>query len=439
MSEIMIPPHSKDAETAVLGALFIDPKNAIEKCRTIGLTADAFYDTRNQTLFDAIIDMEADNIDSIIITQILIDRKLLEKVGGYDHLTEIQNNGFNAGYVESYSKVIMEKHRARLAIQICDETIKEIHNGENPDIANVKHVQEMEAIAPQESETMDIVVDSAMQEIEDIVSGKIVFLPFPWRNFHMRTFGIPVGAITPMLGRDKTGKSRLGMALAAHWIISGIPTLVFAFEDGKRRYLHSLAATVGGYDGFGIRRNPSPQYMDKCRNTMNSLKKRPVYVVDGGMSAEGIVATIGAYKRKHGIQAVIIDGFKDIMESKGENRTSAENHIFETVKKGAQRYDVGVLQIEHPHDVEDGKWLSRRNIRGSKQRSHSARMFLVYQDSGFPESIRSEYNIGDGKGFVALDCQACSYGERSMVILRPELERGRFLEITPNEQTYREE
>lgn len=425
-----IPPHSIEAECGILGSILTDPMIQLEKAISLKLLPEMFYDGRNSKLFEHLIEMDGKRLDSILIAETLKDIGVLDRIGGYEHLIELQNENLVLGHLESYATIVKEKYRARKAIQMASETIERIQSLENPDLCAQSLIEDLETLAPEKVETMAEVIQGAADEAQAIANGEMVFLPFPWKEFQKRTLGIPAGAVTPFLGRDKTGKSRLAMLIVKHWLEMDLPVLVFAFEDGKRRYLQALAATFGGYDTFTLRRHPSPNYMQNMRKWMEFLKTKPIYVIDDSMAAEEVAATIGAYKRKHGIRGVVIDGFKDIIASRGENRTGEENHIFETVKRAAKRHDVGVLQIEHTHDVEDGKWLSKRNIRGSKQRAQSARMFLIYQDCGFPEQIANKYRIYDESRMMVLDCQACSYGDTAIVPLRTNLEVGMFNEIT---------
>ena len=425
------PPHSIEAEKSILGSMLLEPETTIDRVRELLLTPESFYDFRHQILFDILQGMDGERVDAILIAQIITDQNMLEKVGGYDYLTELQEDVASSFHVEHYAKIILEKHRARLVLERAADAIEKIGNGSDPDLVNLSLVADLETIAPPQPYTMDDAINEAAEQIEMILRGELVTLPFPWREFQHATFGIPIGAVTPLLGRDKTGKSRLAIQLVEHWVSlpEPLPTLVFAFEDRKSRYLQAFASTIGSYDSFTIRRNPSPEHVKTVRASLERIKALPLYVVDDAKSAEDVAATIGAYKRKHGIKAVVIDGFKDIMATKGENRTGEENHIFETVKRAAGKYDVGVLQIEHTHDVLDYTWLSKRNIRGSKQRAQSARSFLIYQDCGFSEKLIARYGSMDE--CIVLDCPACSYGDPSLVVLRPELERGRFVEVAP--------
>lgn len=425
-------PQSPESEAALLGAIIFDAPNTRDKILELGVTADSFYDVRNQKLFEHFAEMDANRIDSVTIIDALKRTGSLDKVGGFDRLTYLHNSHGINGYIESYAKTVTEAHRARLHIEACEDSIKEVVGGSDADIAISKAISRMEEIVPVSTTTHAEDVEFAKSELMKIANGEMVGIPFPYKLFQRSTFGLPLGAVTPMLGRDKTGKSRLVCTWVLDWGLNGIPTIVFAFEDGRARYIHNLAASLGEYDGFTIRRNPSPIYIDNAIKCADRLKSLPIRVVDDSHTVETALIEVAKFSREHSRNpiAVVFDGWKDFVESGGkENRTQSENHMFETLKRGAIKLNAGILCIEHPHDVEDNKWLSKRNIKGSKQRFQSARMALAYQDSGFPDSIKEKFGIYDEDDYVVLDCQACSYGTRSYVVLRPNLEQGRFDEV----------
>jgi hypothetical protein len=97
----------------------------------------------------------------------------------------------------------------------------------------------------------------------------------------------------------------------------------------------------------------------------------------------------------------------------------------------AKRHDVAILVVMHLRDMEDDKWISKREIRGNKVLTQSSRMTLIYQDSGIPQEIMTKYGMTPGEGIV-LDCQKASYGTRSVQPLMPELEQGAFIEMKEN-------
>lgn len=282
-----------------------------------------------------------------------------------------------------------------------------------------------------ERTTADIARD-AFDIDTKISAGECVGLPFPWSRFQLKTFGVPFKAVTPLGGRDGMGKSRLAIFLTEFWVSQDIPTLYFAFEDSAERMLSNCAATHGGYDMFSIKRgNQNPSFMMRHKESIDHLVSKPLYIEDCPCTVERLVSAIARYKRKFGIVAVVVDGLKDVILTSGENQTTKEGHVNATLVRASKKYNVAILAISHLTDIEDGKWISKRNIRGTKTQSQSARMALMYQDAGFPDKITSRFKDECLDDCIVLECQKASYGDRGSVVLRPNMERGRFEEVIP--------
>ncbi|MCX6140111.1 MAG: hypothetical protein NTX15_04660, partial [Candidatus Kapabacteria bacterium] len=84
-----IPPHSSDAEVAVLGAMLID-KDAVAKVVEV-LDADCFYHDKHALIFKAMLAMfeRGVTIDLVSLTDQLQREGTLDRVGGMYALTEI--------------------------------------------------------------------------------------------------------------------------------------------------------------------------------------------------------------------------------------------------------------------------------------------------------------------------------------------------------------
>ena len=53
MFEDRVPPHSEEAETGVLGSIFIDATTVLDMCIEKHLSVDAFYMPANKIVFEA--------------------------------------------------------------------------------------------------------------------------------------------------------------------------------------------------------------------------------------------------------------------------------------------------------------------------------------------------------------------------------------------------
>ena len=95
---LKIPPHSIEAERGVLGSILLDPRNSLDKLVALNVKLESFYDQRHQTLFGQLLEMSLTTaaMDAITIGQWLKEKKVLEKVGGYDYLVELQDSTFSS-------------------------------------------------------------------------------------------------------------------------------------------------------------------------------------------------------------------------------------------------------------------------------------------------------------------------------------------------------
>src|SRR5512134_3019877 len=94
-----MPPHSIEAEEAVLGSVLIDP-NAIDRVSSF-LKADDFYIVKNQWVWSACLALHErrESIDFVTITRELAARNQLDELGGsafISHLINVVPTGIHA-------------------------------------------------------------------------------------------------------------------------------------------------------------------------------------------------------------------------------------------------------------------------------------------------------------------------------------------------------
>jgi hypothetical protein len=283
------------------------------------------------------------------------------------------------------------------------------------------------------------VVIETIEIDEKIARGEPLGLPFPWIDLQRTTFGIPYASVSPLVGLDGEGKSRLSTYLTHFWIKQGIPILYFAFEDGRNRFMSNLASSEGEYDMFTIKRYKKPDgYLEKHYDCLNKVGGMPIRVIDSFMDVKSIVSEIARADREfrkagheNGVEGVIIDGLKDIILTEGDGTTGKEEFVSQNLTACARKYGPAIVPISHLTDLDDDAWISKRNIRGSKKQSQSARQVMIYQDSGIPSSIKEKYAFpyeSEENNFVFQIAKA-SYGSKGAVALTKNLEAGKFDEI----------
>lgn len=127
-----LPPHSIEAERAVLGSIILDPS----VCNDVGLivAADDFYAATHSCLFRHLMEMHDQDLD--IDTTLLIEqlRKSgdLEQVGGLAGLAEIVQSVAVAAHAVHYAEIVRDKARLRKLSHVAIEMLRDAYDDESP-------------------------------------------------------------------------------------------------------------------------------------------------------------------------------------------------------------------------------------------------------------------------------------------------------------------
>lgn len=148
MSELdRLPPHSLEAEEAVLGSLLIDPDAIFDV--SVFLKSSSFYQRKNQWIYEAILSLNdrREPLDLITLTEELRRQERLEDVGGEGYIIGLINAVPTSINAESYGRVVEAAAIRRQMIKAASE------------IAN---------LAFNEAEDINVVIDRAEQTLFSI-------------------------------------------------------------------------------------------------------------------------------------------------------------------------------------------------------------------------------------------------------------------------------
>ncbi|MFN2136713.1 MAG: replicative DNA helicase, partial [Candidatus Promineifilaceae bacterium] len=137
MSEIeRLPPHSIEAEEAVLGSLLIDPDAIFEVAGF--LKPEAFYRVHNRWIYQAIVALNErrEAIDFITLSEELRRREQLEEVGGDAYLIGLLNVVPTAVNTRTYARAVEAAATRRKLISAAG-TIADLAFDESEEIEQV--------------------------------------------------------------------------------------------------------------------------------------------------------------------------------------------------------------------------------------------------------------------------------------------------------------
>ena len=116
-----VPPHSIDAEQAVLGALLLNWSSIAEIVST--LKPDRFYSLQNQVIYEAMIKLYTKNItgDTLsLINELTVSGKL-EQAGGAAYIASLTDLVPSSANIDYYAEMVLDRAARRDLIKISAE------------------------------------------------------------------------------------------------------------------------------------------------------------------------------------------------------------------------------------------------------------------------------------------------------------------------------
>ena len=117
-SNLRVPPHSVEAEQAVIGGLLLDNR-AWEQIAD-KLVEEDFYRNDHRLLFSAIRQLESRNepFDAVTLSQCLDNNGHLEQAGGLLYLGRLAKDTPSASNIVAYANIVREKSVLRQLIAV---------------------------------------------------------------------------------------------------------------------------------------------------------------------------------------------------------------------------------------------------------------------------------------------------------------------------------
>ena len=118
VDDIRVPPHSVEAEQAVLGGLMLDNRGF----DAIGdrLIADDFYRRDHQLIFEAIADLAAKSepFDAVTLSEALERKALADETGGLAYLAGLVRDTPSAANIRAYADIVRKRSTLRRLITV---------------------------------------------------------------------------------------------------------------------------------------------------------------------------------------------------------------------------------------------------------------------------------------------------------------------------------
>lgn len=361
-----LPPHSLDAERAVLGCCLLDPRKIDEV--TEKLNPKAFYDTRTRQIFEAISAMhhEGKPIEVGSLFQQLADQKREIPLDFTVTLPDTVPSAENVGH---YVEIVRSKWLLRRLINVCSTAIDRAHSDAVPE-ALIGQVETAVASIPTDDsctydniEMSDRLLKTMESRFDMHNKGQHSGLLTGFWGFDRYTDGLQFGEMAIIAARPSIGKTALALNIVDKICFTDeVPTVFVTYEMSAEALIRRLFAAHQSVHMKTIRTGALTERDMMALGTFHSIvKKRPLHIVDAvsGLDANQLCAKLRRLVRKHGIKLVVVDYLQKIKAPRShEKRTYEVAQASEIVKAFAVHSGVALLmlaQMNRESEKERGK------------------------------------------------------------------------------------
>ncbi|MBQ3059379.1 MAG: replicative DNA helicase [Desulfovibrio sp.] len=352
-----VPPHSVEAEQAVLGGVLLNPPIMHSIVDTI--SASDFYLPAHICIFQAFLDLyrKSAPIDLVSLAEQLKSSGKLEEAGGAVYLADLSQavvSGANADY---YAVIVRDKALQRGLINACSNIIGNCYDASR-EVNSLLDESEQAVFSISQRTTgrnfagsrelLDKVFEnlSKLAASNDVITG----VTTGYTRLDKLTAGLQPSDLIIVAARPSMGKTAFSLCMAMHAAIrQNIPVAVFSLEMSKEQLMQRMLAAWGKVDLSRLRR-PSllnDEDWNRLYTAADVVARAPIFIDDTpALSTLELRARARRLKAEKGLGLVVVDYLQLMRTSRRTDSRELEiSDISRSLKGLAKEMDVPVVAL----------------------------------------------------------------------------------------------
>ncbi|WP_396033616.1 replicative DNA helicase [Candidatus Cyanaurora vandensis] len=397
------PPHSLDAEEAILGGLMIDPE-AITRVSE-HLRPEMFYVPSHQEIFRGSLQLHQQQVptDILNLSTYLQDNKVLERIGGTPYLRRLLESTVNAVNVDQYARIVQDKYIRRqliragqqasaLGYDTTTEVAKLLDKGEQL-IFEVTQGRIQRSLVPVSEVLMDLF---AQLEARHEQGAEFAGLPSDFYDLDAITQGFQPSDLIIVAARPAMGKTAFCLSIGYNIAsLCNLPVICFSLEMSKEQLVQRLLCSEAGVDSHRLRSGSiSELEWQKLGQAMGKIANVSLYIDDSpSITLTEMRSKARRLKAEQGgrLGMVLID-YLQLMEGGGDNRVQEIAQITRGLKAMARELQIPVLalsQLSRGVEARQNKRPMLADLRESGSIEQDADIvIMLYRDEYYnPETV----------------------------------------------------
>ncbi|NDV19328.1 replicative DNA helicase [Pseudodesulfovibrio sp. JC047] len=395
-----VPPHSLDAEQAVLGGVFQSESMFHQLVDLVN--SDDFYSPAHRDIFKAFTELYDSHkpIDVVTVANQLEQDGTLDSVGGPVYLAELSDSVISASNALYHGQIVRDKCILRRLIDISggiisncfsSRDVNEVLDESEKEIFKIAQSKEMRGMMPSNQ-----LINKVFEELQAKFNNKsaVTGIQTHYTEFDNMTAGLQNSDLIIIAGRPSMGKTAFALNVALRAAArSECPTAVFSLEMSMEQLMTRLLAVQSKVHLSNLRTGflEDQDWLD-LQDAADVITNAPIFIDDTpALSTLELQARCRRLKAEHNLGLVVVD-YLQLMRSSArpDSREQEISDISRHLKALAKELNIPVIalsQLNRKVEERTDKHPMMSDLRESGAIEQDADIIIfLYRDAAYNKS-----------------------------------------------------
>jgi replicative DNA helicase len=419
VGQLKLPPHSVEAEQAVLGGLLLE-NSAWDRIGDV-VSEDDFYRADHRLVWHHITRLIETSrpADVLTVAESLERSGDLDKAGGLAYVALLAENTPSAANIRRYAEIVRERSIMRQLVEVGSAIADSAYNPTGREAAQlldeaearVFEIAEAGSRGKQGFQAIPGLLTQVVERIDMLYNrdnpNDVTGVPTGYTDLDEMTSGMQPGDLVIVAGRPSMGKTALSLNIAENVALdAGLPVAVFSMEMAATQLVLRLLGSVGRLDQHKLRTGRLlDEDWQRLTQSVGRLNEAPIHIDETpALTALEVRARSRRLHRQYGKLGLIVIDYLQLMSasSQGENRATEISEISRALKALAKELDTPVIalsQLNRSLEQRPNKRPVMSDLRESGAIEQDADVILfIYRDEVYnpdsPDKGTAEVIIG---------------------------------------------
>ncbi len=404
------PPHSDEAEQAVIGSMLMDA-DAVEFACT-HLEKDDFYSQRHGLIFDALKTLynERRDCDLITLAGELTAEGHMEEAGDMKYLGQIAGAVPTSAHIRDYVKIVKDDSLYRRFIRMANgilaasysnsQSIDDLSNSVSADVSGI-----LSRRVSTDFRSLSDILPEALTDMQEAYAngGVLVGIPSGFTDLDKKTYGFKPSDLIIVGARPSMGKTAFGISILSHLALKQHKVCaMFSLEMSNKQVVNRLISSYAGIELGNIMTGQLGNDWEKVMTAIQDMAGARLFLDDtGGITISEIRTKCRKLLLEQKQLDFILVDYLQLMSGTGragENRQQEVAEISRGLKILARELNVPIMalsQLSRAVETRPDHRPIMADIRESGSIEQDADLILfLYRDEYYHPDTEDK-NIGE--------------------------------------------